>query len=102
MKLRIIVCLLALAPIQAAGDGTRLKDLVSIEGVRDNQLVGYGIVVGLNGTGDSRQTIFSAQSLTNLLARMGVAVSPSLILVRNTASVFVTADLPPFAQPGTR
>ena len=82
--------------------GTRLKDLVAIEGVRDNQLVGYGLVVGLNGTGDSRQTLFSSQSLTNLLARMGVAVSPSLILVRNTAAVFVTADLPPFAQPGTR
>ncbi len=81
---------------------TRLKDLVSIEGVRDNQLVGYGLVVGLNGTGDSRQTVFSAQSLTNLLARMGVAVTPTLILVRNTAAVFVVADLPPFAQPGTR
>jgi flagellar P-ring protein FlgI len=102
MNLRFIVCLLALAPSDAAMDGTRLKDLVSIEGVRDNQLVGYGIVVGLNGTGDSRQTVFSAQSLTNLLARMGVEVSPSLILVRNTAAVFVTADLPPFAQPGTR
>ena len=102
MNLRILVCLLALAPLDAATDGTRLKDLVSIEGVRDNQLVGYGIVVGLNGTGDSRQTVFSAQSLTNLLARMGVEVSPSLILVRNTAAVLVTADLPPFAQPGTR
>lgn len=102
MDLRLILCFLAAARIGAPIDGTRLKDLVSIEGVRDNQLIGYGIVVGLNGTGDSRQTIFSAQSLTNLLARMGVAVSPSLILVRNTAAVFVTADLPPFAQPGTR
>jgi flagellar P-ring protein FlgI len=81
---------------------TRLKDLVSIEGVRDNQLVGYGLVVGLAGTGDSQQTVFSAQSLTNLLARMGVAVSPTTIAVHNTAAVFVTADLPPFAQPGTR
>jgi flagellar P-ring protein FlgI len=81
---------------------TRLKDLVSIEGVRDNQLVGYGLVVGLNGTGDSQQTIFSAQSLANLLARMGVVVSPTLITIHNTAAVFVTADLPPFAQPGTR
>jgi flagellar P-ring protein FlgI len=58
--------------------------------------------VGLNGTGDKRQTVFSSQSLTNLLARMGVAVSPTAILVRNTAAVLVTADLPPFAQPGTR
>jgi flagellar P-ring protein precursor FlgI len=81
---------------------TRLKDLVMIEGVRDNQLMGYGIVVGLNGTGDKRQTVFSAQSLTNLLARMGISVSPTAILVRNTAAVLVTANLPPFAQSGTR
>jgi flagellar P-ring protein precursor FlgI len=81
---------------------TRLKDLVAIEGVRDNQLMGYGLVVGLNGTGDKRQTVFSAQSLTNLLARMGISVSPTAILVRNTAAVLVTANLPPFAQPGTR
>ncbi|HMD48430.1 MAG TPA: flagellar basal body P-ring protein FlgI [Bryobacteraceae bacterium] len=81
---------------------TRLKDLVSIEGVRDNQLVGYGLVVGLAGTGDSQQTVFSVQSLTNLLARMGVAVSPTTIAVHNTAAVLVTADLPAFAQPGTR
>jgi len=94
--------LLALLPVPAAPLGTRLKDLVSIEGVRDNQLVGYGLVVGLNGTGDKRQTVFSAQSLTNLLARMGVAVSPTAILVRNTAAVLVLTNLPPFAQPGTR
>lgn len=102
MKTLAIVLLLSLMPLEAATNTTRLKDLVSIEGVRDNQLVGYGIVVGLNRTGDSQQTIFSAQSLTNLLARMGVAVSPTLIMVRNTAAVLVTADLPPFAQPGTR
>ena len=102
MTLRPSICLLALAPLWAAPSGTRLKDLVSIEGVRDNQLVGYGLVVGLNGTGDKRQTVFSSQSLTNLLARMGVQVSPTAILVRNTAAVLVTADLPPFAQPGTR
>ena len=97
-----IITLLWLGLIPLAGASTRLKDLVGIEGVRDNQLVGYGLVVGLNGTGDKRQTVFSAQSLTNLLARMGVAVSPTAILVRNTAAVLVTATLPPFAQPGTR
>src|SRR5580700_6932981 len=102
MTLRYSICLLALAPLGGGPSGTRLKDLVSIEGVRDNQLVGYGMVVGLNGTGDKRQTVFSAQSLTNLLARMGVQVSPTAILVRNTAAVLVTSDLPPFAQPGTR
>jgi flagellar basal body P-ring protein FlgI len=81
---------------------TRLKEVVAIEGVRDNQLVGYGVVVGLNGTGDKRQTVFSAQSLANMLQRMGVTVTPGAILVRNTASVIVTANLPPFAQPGTK
>ena len=81
--------------------GVRLKDLVTIEGVRDNQLVGYGLVVGLNGTGDRQQTLFSAQSLTNLLQRMGVSISPTLITVKNTAAVIVTATLPPYAQPGT-
>jgi flagellar P-ring protein precursor FlgI len=102
MNHRFLVSLLLLVPLLAAPSGTRLKDLVSIEGVRDNQLVGYGLVVGLNGTGDKRQTVFSSQSLTNLLARMGVQVSPTAILVRNTAAVLVTANLPPFAQPGTR
>ena len=80
----------------------RVKDLATIEGVRDNQLVGYGLAVGLNGTGDKRQTVFSTQTLANLLQRMGVQVNPMAIQVRNTASVMVTADLPPFAQPGTR
>ncbi len=81
---------------------SRLKELTSIEGVRDNQLVGYGLVVGLAGTGDRKQTMFSAQSLTNMLARMGVTIDPNLITVRNTAAVMVTATLPPFAQPGTK
>ncbi len=95
----ILFCLSLAAPERAA---TRLKDLVSIEGVRDNQLVGYGVVVGLNKTGDKQQTIFSAQTLTNMLERMGVLVSPSAIMVLDTAAVMVTATLPPFAQPGTK
>src|SRR5450759_1473377 len=84
--------LLALTAGPVAVASTRLKDLVTLEGVRDNQLVGYGLVVGLNGTGDKRQTVFSAQSLTNLLARMGVTVPPTAILVRNMAAVLVTAN----------
>lgn len=94
-----IFCFVAALPGASA---TRIKDLVTLEGVRDNQLVGYGLVVGLNGTGDKRQTFFSAQSLTNLLTRMGVTVPPTAILVRNMAAVLVTADLPPFGQPGAR
>lgn len=80
--------------------GIRLKDLVSIEGVRPNQLIGYGLVVGLAGTGDRQQTYFSAQSLTNLLLNMGLSISPILITVKNTAAVMVTAILPPYGQPG--
>jgi flagellar P-ring protein precursor FlgI len=92
---------LAAAPIESVGvPGTRLKELVSIEGVRDNQLIGYGLVVGLAGTGDRQLTIFSAQSLTNMLQQMGVSVPASGIIVKNTAAVMVTATLPPFAQPG--
>jgi flagellar P-ring protein precursor FlgI len=92
-------CFLMQAPA-APALAARLKDLVAIEGVRDNQLLGYGLVVGLAGTGDRQQSVFSAQSLTNLLQRMGVTVSPLAIRVANTAAVLVTATLPAFAQPG--
>jgi flagellar P-ring protein precursor FlgI len=97
--LSLVLPLLTLA-LEPQINGTRLKELVSLEGVRDNQLIGYGLVVGLNGTGDHRQTLFPAQSLANLLQQMGVAVDPTAIRVANTAGVMVTATLPPFAQPG--
>jgi flagellar P-ring protein precursor FlgI len=101
-RLYLVLLLLGATVVQCAQDpGVRLKDLVTIEGVRANQLVGYGLVVGLNGTGDRQQTLFSAQSLTNLLLRMGVSVSPTLITVKNTAAVIVTATLPAYAQPGS-
>ena len=95
---RILLLSVALWPAEAA----RLKELATIEGARENQLLGYGLVVGLAGTGDRRQTVFSAQSLTNLLERMGVSVPPTAIRVNNVAAVMVTATLPPYAQPGTR
>ncbi|MEO8099790.1 MAG: flagellar basal body P-ring protein FlgI [Acidobacteriota bacterium] len=91
-----VLLVVAVEPLHA----TRLKDLASVEGIRENQLVGYGLVVGLNGTGDRRQTVFSAQSLTNMLQRMGVTVSPTAIQAKNTAAVMITASLPPFARPG--
>jgi flagellar P-ring protein precursor FlgI len=78
----------------------RVKDITTIEGIRENPLVGYGLVVGLNGTGDRRQTVFSTQTLSNILQRMGVQVSGDAIRVNNIAAVFVTANLPPFARPG--
>src|SRR5216683_6825035 len=85
------------APRQA-----RVKDISSIEGIRDNQLVGYGIVVGLQGTGDSQQTTFPIQTLAATLLRMGVSVPASSIRVQNLAAVFVSATLPPFARSGTK
>jgi flagellar P-ring protein FlgI len=80
----------------------RVKDISSIEGIRDNQLVGYGIVVGLQGTGDSQQTTFPVQTLTSTLLRMGVSVPAASIRIQNLAAVFVAATLPPFARPGTK
>jgi flagellar P-ring protein precursor FlgI len=98
----LLAVLLIFSLLAVPAAATRLKDLVSVEGVRDNQLIGYGLVVGLAGTGDRRQTMFSAQSLTNMLERMGVSVPATAIRVNNTAAVMVTAILPAFAQPGTR
>ena len=97
--LSVILPLLTLA-LEPQTNGARLKELVSIEGVRDNQLIGYGLVVGLKGTGDRQQTLFPAQSLANLLQQMGVTSNPVLFAVKNTAAVMVTATLPPFGQPG--
>lgn len=105
MLIRTIAAILALlistAPALLAAP-VRLKDMASLEGVRENQLLGYGIVVGLNGTGDKMMPVFPAQTLANLLEKMGVQVNAALIQVRNTAAVVVTANLPAFAQPGVR
>src|ERR1041385_7996988 len=78
-----------------------VRDIATIEGVRENPLVGYGIVVGLNGTGDRRQTMFTIQTLANALQRMGVQIPTATARVNNVAAVFVTASLPAFARPGT-
>jgi flagellar P-ring protein precursor FlgI len=102
MTKRILTFALALSLAAGAGTAARLKDLAAVEGVRENQLIGYGLVVGLAGTGDRRQTVFSAQSLANLLERMGISIPAAGIRVNNTAGVMVTATLPAFAQPGLR
>jgi flagellar P-ring protein precursor FlgI len=82
----------------------RIQDISMIEGVRENSLIGYGMVVGLNNSGDRQQTLFPAQTLVNILRKMGVQVSGTLtsMQVRNIAAVFITATLPPFSSPGTR
>lgn len=81
-----------------------LRDVATVEGVRENSLVGYGLVAGLRGTGDKQQTYFTVQTLASILARMGVEIPPavlqSTVQVKNVAAVFVTASLPPFARPG--
>jgi len=79
-----------------------IRDIATVEGVRENPVFGYGIVVGLRGTGDRQQTVFTTQTLANILQRMGVQIPGNTIRVNNVAAVFVTATLPPFATPGTR
>jgi len=85
----------------AAVRQVRLRDISSFEGVRDNMLIGYGLVAGLKRTGDSQQTFFSTQTLANIMARMGLQIPVSSVQIRNVAAVMVTATLPPFARPGT-
>src|ERR1700721_744625 len=80
----------------------RIKDIATVEGIRENQLVGYGIVVGLHGTGDSQQTVFPLQTLSSMLLRMGVSVPAASIKVQNLAAVFISATLPAFSRPGTK
>jgi len=78
----------------------RIKDVAAIEGVRSNQLIGYGLVVGLEGTGDSQQTKFTTQSVANMLETYGISVSADKMKVKNVAAVVVTAALPAFARQG--
>jgi flagellar P-ring protein FlgI len=100
-----LVAAVALSPVllpMPANAQTRIRDVVDVEGVRQNDLVGYGIVVGLNGTGDSvRNSPFTEDSLTHMLERLGVNVQGEEIKPKNVAAVLVTASLPPFARTGS-
>ncbi|MFH1090543.1 MAG: flagellar basal body P-ring protein FlgI [Pseudomonadota bacterium] len=106
MKRKSINCALAIlvlvlvfsSPVSAI----RIKDIATFEGVRHNQIIGYGLLVGLNGTGDKTGTTFTTQSLVNMLKRMGITVSQKDVRVKNVAAVMVTADLPPFVKPGSK
>jgi flagellar P-ring protein FlgI len=95
------ICLL-LGPALMASSVSRVKDIAAIQGVRENQLIGYGLVVGLDGTGDSRQTFFTTQTLANLLDREGISIPARSIQISNTAAVMVTATLPAFARTGSK
>ncbi|MCB6177984.1 flagellar basal body P-ring protein FlgI [Rhodobacter sp. Har01] len=100
--IRLILFLLFLG-LPAFAEGVRIKDLVEIDGVRGNDLVGYGLVVGLNGTGDGiRNAPFTEEIMANMLERLGVNVSGEEYRPKNVAAVFVTATLPPFARAGGR
>ncbi len=94
MTLFIVLCIVY--PVRAE----RIKDIAGFEGVRDNQLLGYGLIIGLNGTGDKGKT--AIQSMSSMLKRMGVTVSTSDIKTKSIASVMITATLPPFAKPGMK
>jgi flagellar P-ring protein precursor FlgI len=105
-RIAAAIGLVTAMPLTAiAGDTNRqvmVRDITSVEGVRENMLVGYGLVVGLRGTGDTQQTVFTVQTLANAMQKMGVLIPPSTSVVKNVAAVFITASLPPFARPGTR
>jgi flagellar P-ring protein precursor FlgI len=105
MRFLAVLGLALVGPVRSTALDTvtgtaRVRELATIEGVRNNPLLGYGVIVGLNGTGDRQQTIFSSQTLANVLRRMGVQVPSQALIVKNVAAVFVTATLPPFARPG--
>ncbi|SDF57667.1 flagellar basal body P-ring protein FlgI [Desulfovibrio legallii] len=94
----LLLSLGAALPAQAV----RIKDIATFSGVRDNQLIGYGLVVGLAGTGDKKDSVFTLSSMKNMMDRMGVGVDSSSLKIKNVASVMVTARMPVSAKPGTR
>jgi flagellar P-ring protein precursor FlgI len=101
--LSVLVVLLSMSFLAHGICGaTRLKDIASFRGTATNPLIGYGLVVGLNGTGDKDKTQFTVSTLANLLDNIGIHVDPALVKVKNVAAVMVTAKLPPFARVGTK
>lgn len=98
-----LLCFIVAGSGPAHASASRIKDIINIEGVRDNQLIGYGLVVGLNGSGDSlNSSPFTEQSLTAMLERLGVNVRGETMRTGNVAAVMVTATLPPFTSQGSR
>ena len=95
------VLLLLMVTVSTAG-AARIKDIASIKGVRSNQLIGYGLVIGLDGTGDGNKSVFTKQSIVTLLERMGMTIDADEIRVENVAAVMATAELPPYARVGNR
>jgi len=99
---KLAVLSVLLVHLATNAHAARIKDIAEIEGVRQNQLVGYGLVVGLDGTGDGKKSAFTIKSLVSMLEKMGMTLNPQDISVNNVAAVMITADLPPFARIGNR
>lgn len=102
MRAASLLWLLGLLAIALPSHAVRVKDIASLRGVRENQVIGYGLVVGLNGTGDGNGTEFTVRSLASMLAKLGIGVDPSTIDVKNVAAVMVTSNLPAFSRNGAR
>jgi flagellar P-ring protein precursor FlgI len=103
MMLRLLSFALLFLSIATADAAVRIKDIANLKGVRDNQIIGYGLVIGLKGTGDTlRNAPFTEQSLQSMLDNMGINIRGTSLRTRNVAAVVVTADLPPFAAGGSR
>lgn len=100
MFIRTLVTLMMLGLLAAPAHAARIKDLADVRGVRPNQLLGYGVVVGLNGTGDSDKTRFTIQSVVSMLSRMGIRVDARGLKLKNVAAVVVNAELPAFSRAG--
>ena len=100
--IQAVIALGILLSLVATTHAVRIKEITEIQGVRQNQLVGYGLVVGLNGTGDGDKAKFTVQSLASMLEKMGMTVNPIDIKVKNVAAVMITANMPPFSRQGMR
>ena len=100
--IRLLITALALMALAAPASGARLKDIATFSGVRTNDLVGYGLVVGLPGTGDKSSSTFTMQSMANMLESMGVKVDRDALKPKNVAAVMVTVKMPASARPGSR
>jgi len=99
---RTVIAILILLITNTAFALVKIRDISHVEGIRDNQLIGYGLIVGLNGTGDKSGTKFTVQSLSNMMERMGITVDKDAVKVKNVAAVMVTAKLAPFSRAGSK
>lgn len=100
MALSIVIATLLIAGTDIVSSNTRIKDIAYVQGVRGHQLIGYGLVVGLNGSGDTQRSTFTLQSVSSMLRRFGVTVPQADLRLRNVAAVMVTATVPGFAKEG--